>query len=823
MQNPKVFLYACFLVLISLVHLSDGQGVSWAIPTSLPYLNPGDSYYQFFGSFTDANINLVNVFVDGVYYGYNYDVGQCLQNCAGLFGGDVPLSPLQFAAISNGGLCQCGASLAPPFGTDHVRQFDNVAATGAGSACNINPNEYCGAPGYTLVYSLRSANLFPGSISNPWINPGNGQWGYAGTFSDPEANSVFQIRSDDSSDPIVLRNFVDVATCLDFCSLNGRNLADAPTAGTSTTWQYAGLINGGGCVCGNGLEVGATLVANSLASSPCNENAFEFCGGPQYMQVYSNRAYPAAATSSTSVLGTSTLRSTIATTASSTRGISTSLVPTTTRASTLQSTGISTRITTSASSRILTSTTSVNSTRITTSASSRILTSTTPGISTRITTSASSRILTSTILGISTPITTSASSRILTSTTLGISTPITTSASSRILTSTTLGISSPITTSASSSILTSTTLGISSPITTSASSSILTSTTLGISSPITTSASSSILTSTTPALSTSTTISIWSPPTAFPAFNPGNNIYELDGTYSDPSQTLGSARIVLGANFDVDQCLYECLNYAEASETINPAPYALLSATGICTCASAIPASDGVTGIKQLDNVAATISGPCLINPYEYCGSAGFTLVYRVRTTFLTSGSISTPYIVPGNGQWSYDGLYSDPLRISPFVTRQDGLATTLVVRTQVDIGSCLASCGLNGHLLGDVYGQSTDFQYAGITSGGACICGSGLQPSAQRVADSLATVPCTGNSYELCGGVAQMQVYSNRAYAAILSSRISTIPASSSSASVTGNLDSRPDAVEFIKHTTAQRHIYSQYDPLYEWWQLLF
>jgi hypothetical protein len=142
-------------------------------------------------------------------------------------------------------LCQCGATLAAPNGLDHVLQVNNIAATGLGAACNINPNEYCGAPGYSLVYTLRPTKLNPGSISNPWINPGNGQWGYAGTYSDPELNGVFRVRSDGLLAPIVFRNFVDVSTCLEFCSVNGHNLADAATAGTSNIWQYTGLVRGG--------------------------------------------------------------------------------------------------------------------------------------------------------------------------------------------------------------------------------------------------------------------------------------------------------------------------------------------------------------------------------------------------------------------------------------------------------------------------------------------------------------------------------------------------------------------------------------------------
>jgi hypothetical protein len=71
----------------------------------LPYINPGDSYYAFSGSYSDANSNLVNVFLDATYYGYNYDVGQCLNKCAGLNGGDIPIVGLiaRYATISNGG------------------------------------------------------------------------------------------------------------------------------------------------------------------------------------------------------------------------------------------------------------------------------------------------------------------------------------------------------------------------------------------------------------------------------------------------------------------------------------------------------------------------------------------------------------------------------------------------------------------------------------------------------------------------------------------------------------------------------------------------
>lgn len=129
--------------------------------------------------------------------------------------------------------------------------------------------------------------------------------------------------------------------------------------------------------------------------------------------------------------------------------------------------------------------------------------------------------------------------------------------------------------------------------------------------------------------------------------------------------------------------------------------------------------------LSIVTNTVERTTTPWVIRPSKTtcktCTDA--VIVYKLRTTRLTSANVPNPWLPPGNNQWGFDGLYSDPGQRSPFAFRSDLLTTTPVFRrSQADVGSCLEDCAFLPHLLPtfpDILGLNSTWQYAGIVNGG--------------------------------------------------------------------------------------------------------
>jgi hypothetical protein len=82
-------------------------------------------------------------------------------------------------------------------------------------------------------------------------------------------------------------------------------------------------------------------------------------------------------------------------------------------------------------------------------------------------------------------------------------------------------------------------------------------------------------------------------------------------------------------------------------------------------------------------------------------------LVYTLRSRPLTSADVSNPWQPPGDGNYTFDSIWSDPSEQSPFVT-VFGDAQVSVSGSNLDVQDCLNYCeGLN-----------PQWQYAGLESG---------------------------------------------------------------------------------------------------------
>jgi hypothetical protein len=74
----------------------------------------------------------------------------------------------------------------------------------------------------------------------------------------------------------------------------------------------------------------------------------------------------------------------------------------------------------------------------------------------------------------------------------------------------------------------------------------------------------------------------------------------------------------------------------------------------------------------------------------------------------LTSGDVATPWQAPGDGNYTFDSIWSDAANQSPFITTYGGAQVTILGEGDLDIQNCLNYCeNLN-----------PQWQYAGLENG---------------------------------------------------------------------------------------------------------
>jgi hypothetical protein len=128
-----------------------------------------------------------------------------------------------------------------------------------------------------------------------------------------------------------------------------------------------------------------------------------------------------------------------------------------------------------------------------------------------------------------------------------------------------------------------------------------------------------------------------------------------------------------------------------------------------CHCGNALnleagsPGNEGATGPPTPPQI-----GPCTGNPFEYCGAREYQLVYSRRSTPLTSGDIMNPWQAPGDGNYTFNSIWSDATNQSPFITPYSGMQVMVYGSTDLGTQSCLSYCG----------NLSPQWQYAGLENG---------------------------------------------------------------------------------------------------------
>jgi hypothetical protein len=85
-----------------------------------------------------------------------------------------------------------------------------------------------------------------------------------------------------------------------------------------------------------------------------------------------------------------------------------------------------------------------------------------------------------------------------------------------------------------------------------------------------------------------------------------------------------------------------------------------------------------------------------------------YQLVYSRRSNPLTSGNILNPWQAPGDGNYTFNSIWSDPTNQSPFVTAYGGASVTVYGLLDLDIQNCLSTCE----------NLSPQWQYAGLENG---------------------------------------------------------------------------------------------------------
>jgi hypothetical protein len=85
--------------------------------------------------------------------------------------------------------------------------------------------------------------------------------------------------------------------------------------------------------------------------------------------------------------------------------------------------------------------------------------------------------------------------------------------------------------------------------------------------------------------------------------------------------------------------------------------------------------------------------GACLGNPFEYCGAGAYQLIYTRRPNPLTSADVANPWQAPGDGNYTFDSIWSDTTNQGPFVKAYGNAQVTISGEGDLDIQTCLSYC----------------------------------------------------------------------------------------------------------------------------------
>lgn len=225
----------------------------------------GQGRYRYLGCFKENNPGRQ---LEQQLYGSNLLTnGRCIQDCF------AHAKNFVYAGTQYHRECWCGNKLPLLKVGDEECNFD----------CSGNGTQICGGNGYfgggtyislfgdserlnSMVPSGTTTFSFPTPSTNappkPTINPGAGDFSYAGCFAEPPGGRALSTlwAADDMT----------VSACLSRC----------------TAARYAGLEYGRECWCGTAIHPEAALMSNSECSMVCKGNGAEYCGAGRRLNLY---------------------------------------------------------------------------------------------------------------------------------------------------------------------------------------------------------------------------------------------------------------------------------------------------------------------------------------------------------------------------------------------------------------------------------------------------------------------------------------------------------------------------------------------------------
>ncbi|PMD40623.1 WSC-domain-containing protein [Hyaloscypha variabilis F] len=201
------------------------------------------------------------------------------------------------AACAAGGYVFCGAQYNQKCWGGPNIPIEQVSEDDCNYPCAGNVNEICGGNGVgsdaggSYISLFADSSRFNGTVvstapSGPFVNPGVDGYVSMGCYTEGTNGRALVQGYDPSQQTVKM--------CVNTCATNN--------------YIYAGLEYGGECWCGNSFGAGAVPTASSDCSMTCNDNATEYCGAGNRLNVYSkNGSYTSSTTLSTSsITGTGT-------------------------------------------------------------------------------------------------------------------------------------------------------------------------------------------------------------------------------------------------------------------------------------------------------------------------------------------------------------------------------------------------------------------------------------------------------------------------------------------------------------------------------------
>lgn len=190
-----------------------------------------------------------------------------------------------------------------------------------------------------------------------------------------------------------------------------------------------------------------------------------------------------------------------------------------------------------------------------------------------------------------------------------------------------------------------------------------------------------------------------------------------------------------------------------------------------CYCGNTI-----YTGSTNGSN-ACTMS--CVGNPNETCGGSGGLSMYMQNGTFVTPSNTqpavapaptSTAITVQSIAAFTYQGCFNEvPGRAMQGISFSNSSAS---------IETCAAFC--------------KNWQYFGVEYASECYCASSIQ-SGSTNSSTACTMPCAGNSGEICGGSNAINVYAQPASNLTTTTATPTPTSTSTSTSTTSTASATP------------------------------